>query len=289
MKTRVRSALIYGSICMALMILGGMVPIFYSLVWVVVFLLAAGELTTLVRDRVSARFSIQLYLQGLGLLIPPLFYSWTAKQFLIRPRTSVDLGWSIRPLLWFMAFELAIHLFFTFCELIQNGADSLEDTHRNGLYSLYLVVPLFCANDLLFARHGGAILALVLVIPWVADTLAWFAGSRWGKHHVTEKLSPAKSLEGYLAAWLGVGILMAIGWRLVAPFRNEVSLPCAILLGVLASLVSQLGDLYESALKRVAGVKDSGDLIPGHGGLLDRLDSTFFLIPFVWLVGRLIW
>jgi phosphatidate cytidylyltransferase len=117
---------------------------------------------------------------------------------------------------------------------------------------------------------------LLLVFPavWFADTSAFFVGSRWGKHKLSPRLSPKKSWEGYLAGvffgtvgTLGLGILWNKLFGLPMPWWKGA------LLGLLLSVMTTLGDLGESMFKRQAGVKDSSNIIPGHGGVLDRIDS----------------
>jgi len=120
----------------------------------------------------------------------------------------------------------------------------------------------------------GAYLSLgVLCSIWLNDTCAFLVGSRIGKHKLAPKISPNKSYEGFfgglvgcMATWVAISVL---GIR-------SISLPLAIVCGVAVGLVSVLGDLFESRIKRGVAVKDSGDVLPGHGGLLDRSDSILF-------------
>jgi phosphatidate cytidylyltransferase len=122
---------------------------------------------------------------------------------------------------------------------------------------------------------GGAWwLLLVLGTVWLSDAAAYFAGSRFGKHQLIPRLSPKKTWEGY---WAGVivGILACVGLALL--WHRLAGLPLtlwqAALLGVVLSILPTLGDLGESMIKRQAGFKDSSNIIPGHGGFLDRIDS----------------
>ena len=113
---------------------------------------------------------------------------------------------------------------------------------------------------------------LLCLLPiWAGDIAAIYAGTRWGKHPMMPSLSPNKTWEGGGANLLSCAILSAItGWVISAPLW--ISLSCGLTCGV----VGQAGDLFESLLKRTAGVKDSGNLLPGHGGILDRIDSLLF-------------
>lgn len=123
---------------------------------------------------------------------------------------------------------------------------------------------------------GAAWVYLVFAVTWASDTGAYFAGRALGRHHMAPQLSPKKTWEGFaggLLASVGAGIGM------VPLLGLPVSLLAGALLGLLGGIFGTLGDLAESLLKRQAGVKDSGALIPGHGGLLDRIDSMLFTGP----------
>jgi phosphatidate cytidylyltransferase len=121
---------------------------------------------------------------------------------------------------------------------------------------------------------------LLLVIVWFGDTAAYYGGRNLGRHLLAPKVSPKKTIEGAIAGLLGSVVAGAIGgtW-----FLHE-SLATMIWISFATSIAGQLGDLAESILKRSAGVKDSSSIMPGHGGILDRLDSLFFATPmFYWL------
>jgi phosphatidate cytidylyltransferase len=119
-------------------------------------------------------------------------------------------------------------------------------------------------------------LLLVLPIVWLADSGAYFIGRAFGKHKLSPRLSPKKTWEGYLGGVL-VGTLGAIGlaylWMIWASSDFSITTLQAALLGLLLSTITTLGDLGESMIKRQSGVKDSSNLIPGHGGVFDRIDS----------------
>jgi phosphatidate cytidylyltransferase len=117
----------------------------------------------------------------------------------------------------------------------------------------------------------------VLAVVWAADTGAYFAGSRWGRRKLAPRISPGKSWEGLFG---GLAAAMALA-AIALPFLGLEwrQLPQMLLLSLLTVLVSVEGDLFESLLKRHAGAKDSSDLIPGHGGVLDRIDSLLAALP----------
>ncbi|TAK37151.1 MAG: phosphatidate cytidylyltransferase [Chloroflexota bacterium] len=121
--------------------------------------------------------------------------------------------------------------------------------------------------------YGREWLLLVLASTFASDTVAYFVGRRFGAHRLAPVISPKKSWEGTVAGWLGaVGAALLMFWLFQLPgFPFQ-----AIVLGGIVGIVGQLGDLGESLLKRSAGVKDASSAIPGHGGLLDRMDSLAF-------------
>jgi phosphatidate cytidylyltransferase len=126
---------------------------------------------------------------------------------------------------------------------------------------------------------GAWWLLTTFLLVWLGDTAAYFVGSRWGRHKLSPAISPKKSWEG-AAAGLLASVGTAVG--LVPLLGLPLSYPVAAVLGALAGVVGPVGDLAESLLKRQAGVKDSGTLIPGHGGILDRADSLLFVVPVVY-------
>ena len=128
-----------------------------------------------------------------------------------------------------------------------------------------------------YGRDGPRVLLFALVITWVGDSAAYFAGRAIGKHPLAPILSPKKTWEGSLVSIFGALLVAVV-------FARFVSIPLPHLLGMAAigNIAGQAGDLLESAYKRSAGVKDSGSLLPGHGGVLDRIDALILAIPVVW-------
>ena len=120
------------------------------------------------------------------------------------------------------------------------------------------------------------ILGIIFFI-WINDTGAYLVGSFIGKHKLYEKISPNKTWEGTLG---GIALCIALSF-LVAHIFPQLALKHWVVISVIVAVFGTLGDLVESMLKRMAGVKDSGKLMPGHGGVLDRFDSLFFATPFV--------
>ncbi|MCC7538067.1 MAG: phosphatidate cytidylyltransferase [Deltaproteobacteria bacterium] len=149
-------------------------------------------------------------------------------------------------------------------------------------YPALLLTPV----GLLHRRSDGPWwVLLVLALTWLADTGAYFAGRFLGRHKLMPAVSPAKTVEGAVGAVLAatVAALVVVGF-----FLPRVPLWQAAILGAVGGVLNILGDLSESMLKRSVGVKDSGTLLPGHGGMLDRVDALMFTGPAVWLFAELI-
>jgi len=145
---------------------------------------------------------------------------------------------------------------------------------------VYVTLPL--AYIMLLREHeaGLALTALLFIANWLSDSGAYFAGRTLGKHPLAPQISPKKSVEGVV----GGAVIAALGLALLGPRLVGATAWVWATIGVLVCLGGQLGDLAESTLKRLAGVKDSSNLFPGHGGVLDRFDSIMFTAPLVYML-----
>lgn len=123
---------------------------------------------------------------------------------------------------------------------------------------------------------GEVFVFYVALVTWAADTGAYYAGTLWGRHLLAPSISPKKTIEGVVG-----GFMLALGASFLAreSFLPQLQLLDAAILGLVLTGAGLLGDLCESAIKRRTGVKDSGGILPGHGGMLDRLDSLLFTAP----------
>jgi phosphatidate cytidylyltransferase len=151
--------------------------------------------------------------------------------------------------------------------------------------TLYTGVPLLLLLALRQIDEGSVgarFIYLCMAATWSNDTLAYFAGRSFGKHKLHPVISPKKTWEGFYGGAVG-SIAAALICR--ATFLPELSLIEALIFGGVMAMLVPLGDLAESVLKRASGVKDSGQLIPGHGGLLDRIDALLFALPWTYLVA----
>lgn len=154
-----------------------------------------------------------------------------------------------------------------------------EPSDRAGVRLAWLVAgPLYVGTllgtvpALFVVTHGGWVV-LAMGIAWGSDTGAYFAGRFFGKHKLAPRVSPSKTVEGALG-----GLAASVLWTVIAQqwFLHELPLVHGLVLAVVANVLGQLGDLAESLIKRSTGVKDSGSILPGHGGLLDRIDALMF-------------
>jgi phosphatidate cytidylyltransferase len=135
-------------------------------------------------------------------------------------------------------------------------------------------------------RFGVAWVILAFVVTWGNDTFAYFTGHALGKHKLYERISPKKTWEGFVGGAVG-SVVGALVTRLLLPSLGaELPIGTAVVLGLGGAVLGPLGDLAESMVKRAAGVKDSGKIIPGHGGLLDRIDALLFVSPWVYLCAE---
>lgn len=139
----------------------------------------------------------------------------------------------------------------------------------------YVGFPLSTVVSTRSLPAGEFLVLFLAVVTWASDAGAYYAGTLWGKHPLLPSVSPKKTVEGVLG-----GLALAISVAVLAQwFASQLSLWDSLILGVLLTGAGLLGDLFESAIKRRTGVKDSGGILPGHGGMLDRLDSLLFTAP----------
>ncbi len=156
------------------------------------------------------------------------------------------------------------------------------------LMGLLVLAPAWMAAVYLVSlpRGGGLIVVMVLVVA-AADIGAYFSGRAWGKHKLAEVVSPKKTWEGFWGGMVASSLLALLLWSQLPKQQAHISLTEVLVVVLVTALVSVVGDLTVSMVKREAGVKDSGSLLPGHGGVLDRLDSLCGAAP-VFALGLLL-
>lgn len=178
-------------------------------------------------------------------------------------------------------------LFVFIAELFSKGTDSLKNSAITIAGLIYVTLPFSLLNFIIITKTSGNsnfypwVLVGVLFIIWTYDSMAYISGSLFGRHKIAANISPLKSWEGFIGGTVFaiiVGIINAVLFQRISMFNW-------IVITLLTVVFGTIGDFFQSKLKREIGIKDSGNILPGHGGLLDRLDSLLFAIPivFIWL------
>jgi phosphatidate cytidylyltransferase len=195
-------------------------------------------------------------------------------EFLIDFARSSRNAPTIAPLLFLFAFGLTIIILLTNRPLV-------ETLPASGMSSSALFLIAFPFSYAVrvhgIPSYGPRLLLFALAIIWASDTVAYFVGRAIGKHPLAPHISPKKTWEGSIAGMFG-SLLIAYAFHFWLP----IHLPHLLAMAALGNIAGQMGDLLESAYKRSAGVKDSGGLLPGHGGILDRIDALILCIPVIW-------
>ena len=187
----------------------------------------------------------------------------------------------IAALLLFVALPIVLST-----ELWRNSERPFGDVLHTLLPTIYCALPLGLMSIL---HYECNILMMCIIMVWVNDSFAYMGGSLLGKHKMWPKHSPGKTWEGTaigVAACVAVGIIVG---PLFNAFPNHpIGWPVWLILALVCSIIGTLGDLVESMLKRSVGIKDSGNIMPGHGGFLDRFDSLLMIIPFATLIAVIV-
>ncbi len=158
-------------------------------------------------------------------------------------------------------------------------------TYFSLLFGSFILIRELPKNIGLSYRSGGEWIVMIILATWVCDTAAYVFGSYFGRHKLIERISPNKTVEGTAAGFI-FAILTAYLCHIW--FIHDLSLTNSLIIGFITGSFGQYGDLFESMLKRDAGVKDSSNLIPGHGGMMDRFDSLTISAPLVFLYLKFI-
>ncbi len=265
-KTRVLAALVMGPLAIAAVLL--LPTPWMAALTAVLFLIGLWEWLKLAEIEDTIARGI-LLVTNLLLMVALVWASRSSSGgSLVLFQIMVMLGviWWLLAMLWLKHYNFA----------------SDHDTHAR-VFKLAAatlsVVPAWCALALIHAEKpmGRYWLLLALAIVWAADSGAYFAGRTFGKHKLSPRISPNKTVEGLIGG-IVAGMLVAL---VAAPFigADLNQLPAIALVAAWTILFSVVGDLFESLLKRHVGAKDSGRLIPGHGGVLDRIDSVLAALP----------
>lgn len=173
---------------------------------------------------------------------------------------------------------IAVILLLVYTVLVKNRF-TFDDVGFVILSALYVGIGFYY---LIATRDAGVTyLIFALLIVWVTDSGAYFTGRALGKNKLWPEISPNKTIEGFVGGVV-LAVIAAIIMQFIAPF--DISWVLLIIVAIISSVFGQMGDLVESAIKRHYDVKDSGNILPGHGGILDRFDSLLFVLPLLSLL-----
>lgn len=258
--------------------------------------LAAREFVDLVKHYNVTPFRMPTYVGVVLLFAALIFYPRAAQT----PALATES-------LFFIVFAAAV--FGTFIYLVvgmlrRDLATSYPAAAASMFAIGYTAVPLLLLANLRQQWAGAFLILYLFLVVWTGDTAAYYVGRAIGRHKMAPRISPGKTWEGGIASFLasiGVGVLVFNYARPISEALLNAHLidrwqgylapapPVAqiVVLSALINIAAQLGDLVESLLKRGAGVKDSGALLPGHGGMLDRIDALLFAVPVLWFYAAL--
>jgi phosphatidate cytidylyltransferase len=184
---------------------------------------------------------------------------------------------SLEHLIW-------LFLFIMLCvTVISKNKVTIDDISMSFLGMVYIGIGFHYMIETRMIENGGLFWTLlVFFCIWATDSGAYFTGSAFGKHPLWPTISPKKSIEGAVGG-IVISMAVAVCFSMVQP--DMLSWRHALLLGLIIAIVGQMGDLIQSAYKRVKGIKDTGTLLPGHGGVLDRVDSWLIVFPVIHLLS----
>lgn len=172
--------------------------------------------------------------------------------------------------------------------IISNMKINIQDIANTFFGICYIVIFLMFMPLLMGVKNGKLLIWYVLFAAWGTDTCAYLIGKKWGKHKFSQ-ISPKKSIEGCIGGTLGA-LIFIIPYTIFLNnnYNMNINYVYITIVGLILSIIGQIGDFSASSIKRFVGIKDYGNLLPGHGGMLDRIDSVIFIAPFAYFLLTLI-
>lgn len=257
--SRVLTGIVFVSVILACIIVGEYT---YALIFCLVEVLALSEFYKLIEKSTNIKISKLYNIIGGVLLFAGSFLYFSG---------TVSLGVVFAPYMCYLIF-----LFIS--ELYLKKEDPILALAYSALGQIYLAIPFASLNYVVFSYgqsyHYVYILALLVMI-WVNDSFAYLSGVSFGKHRMFERISPKKSWEGFA----GGAICTIIASIIFSNYYPGLSITSWVIFALIVVVFGTLGDLTESLMKRTLKVKDSGNILPGHGGILDRFDSLIMATP----------
>ena len=169
--------------------------------------------------------------------------------------------------------------------IITDMGTTFKDVAYTFLGICYVTIFIMFLSLIRGLDNGKFLIGLVMLVAWSTDIFAYLIGKHFGKHHFS-KVSPKKTIEGCISGIIGA-VIVGIGYTLIVNQIHNTGINNYLIIGAISfvlSIISQVGDFVASSIKRFADIKDYGKLIPGHGGMLDRIDSLIFIAPFAYLL-----
>ena len=243
-------------------------PIISSIYFGIIGLVALSEFYNVAKNKYQISNSILAYLTAIALYTTVALYSFNI-DFKLPLLISVVLGIAnFIAALYQKNEEPFTSIAFLICGLI------------------YIILPISTTNLIIQynSEFQPLLLLSVFILAWCNDTFAYLTGVKFGKHRLFERHSPKKSWEGFVGGFL----FTVIAGIVISKFSNIFAMQHWIVISIIVSIIGTLGDLVESMFKRQMGVKDSGKILPGHGGILDRFDILFIVLPIVWVYLEII-
>lgn len=282
MKQRIITGLVFTLVILAFSIPGYFHAGFIIALTAIVTFFCAQELVSSLQNKGIKNFRYLAYV-GVCLSFIPV-----AMKFMLSS-----------PYIAFSIYAMSILMFSLIAVILPPIFNESESTIVDGVaaagVAIYISFPIACANiAVLYVNDGWYYFALGLLSPWISDVFAYFTGVLIGRHKIVPHISPKKTWEGCIGGAVGSSVVVCLYFSFVIYRFTEVKLPfltvviASAVVGLLLSVVSQLGDWTASALKRWSGIKDFGSILPGHGGIMDRFDSVFFTLPIALAFGLLL-
>ena len=275
LKTRIITAVVLLAVLLAVLF-SGFYPAFAAVV--LVFLMAA----------VTECFQLFGRTRKQAALVALFWVAAFAYAFLYNPNVAYKFWFGLASLIWLLRFVPSL----------ATGLPPIESFRSTMLGMLYAITIISCfAAIVILFQHSAMYLLSVMALVWIADIGAYFSGKAFGKRKLAPSISPGKSWEGAIGGGIAVLVISSLvilfgGLWLADTFvvKLQASLGWFNALGVLVVITaaSVVGDLFESQLKRRAGVKDSSNLLPGHGGVLDRIDALVPVLPLAALINAVL-
>ena len=273
MKTRVLTAIGIAAVGIPLLIFSD--SIVFSIALGIFSLMASFELLRALG--VHKKYAVALPSYAVSLVLPVLSHRTVVG-------TEAQTGYVVVMALVFFA----LLLYFSGVLVFSAGRVSFRDIGAAFMGTLYIAASFTCLSMLRYSERGAYLFGLVFVAAWVTDTFAYFTGRLIGRHKLAPTVSPKKTVEGSLGGTLfAVLAFLLYAFILERSFALTISYAAFAASGLLLSVVAQIGDLFASQIKRECGIKDYSNLLPGHGGILDRFDSILAVSVMLFVISKL--